>query len=255
MNDVMREAAIGSFGSAAACVVSNPIDVVRTKVQLRMSIGVDMWWQRGLGAAMAYNVALNSIRFSLFRFFSSDYLGLPLLAAGSLSGLIAGFAASPLAIIRTRLQAGSSLSEAPRSLLSPLRGGAPAWALRNAGHTACIFSLYDTTSKVLEESSSAPAPVRHLAASGFAATVSCVLMNPLDVACSRIFYSGINAGDVARSMLSEGPTGALLGLRASIMRTVPHTALTFVIVESIRGRLSLGSSPPINRERTPILHR
>ena len=65
-----------------------------------------------------------------------------------------------------------------------LVAGAPAWALRNAGHTAFIFHLYTEASIYLEDLCSSrmnchmPPTLLHLASSLFAASVSCVLDEP-----------------------------------------------------------------------------
>ena len=105
----------------------------------------------GLGPAMAYNVVLNATRFSLFRAVEADDRVGPL-TNGLFAGGVAGLIASPFARWRTILQAGdgttrSSLGE----LMARPFAGAPAWALRNAGHTAFIFHLYTEASICLED--------------------------------------------------------------------------------------------------------
>jgi len=283
------EALRAGAASAGACLLSNPIDVVRTRLQLGSNGGVpQLLHTRGMAsslpAAMAYNVVLNSTRFALFHtLYSSEdaVLRERAVSSGLIAGGIAGFLASPLARLRTLQQAGGHTTvSAVRALAAAPFAGAMLWSLRNAGHTSCIFCLYQSSVHQLESTSSAPSSpsLRHLAASLFAASVSCLLMNPLDVLATRAFHvppeavslhsnsggvgssggsfgsysSGNSSGSGGSSALiaSEGPTRATRpsffatayrGLGANLLRTVPHTVLTFVFLEALRGKAIRGS--------------
>lgn len=201
--------------------------------------------QAGLTPAIFYNIALNATRFSLFRLASSnDHVSLGPVGSGLFAGGVAGFLSSPLARLRTLLQAGRPSSESLRALACRPFAGAPVWALRNAGHTAAIFSLYEASYQKLLSSGGAPSSLTHLASALFAASVSCFVMNPLDVLSTRIFTA--NPAHTARPSLSAVPTfvrTAYRGLGANLLRTVPHTVLTFVFVESLRSHtLSSGGT-------------
>jgi hypothetical protein len=288
-------------GAAAACaaVVSNPIDIVRVRLQITESAGAASargWGPltAGLGPAMLYNVLLNATRFSLFAAVEEDGRAGPV-AGGFMAGGVAGFVSSPLARWRTLRQAGGSGASSSLSLLMARPfAGAPAWALRNAGHTACIFHLFGATSRVLERSSPAlPPTLQHLAASLFAASVSCFLMNPLDVYCTRTFHSSLEPVDAPLRAVPATPANGrtfaaaaaagykglsanvrvawtrceptrhfahelcdapralapsarltCIRSRAQLLRTVPHTVLTFVILEALRARAAEPSLTP-----------
>ena len=83
-------------------------------------------------------------------------------------------------------------------------------------------------------------------ASVAAAVVSAVVMNPFDLACTRLFnqpaderrwYRG--ALDAMRQTVrAEGPFGLLKGLSASLVRQVPHTGATLVLGDWLRLRLA-----------------
>lgn len=196
----------------------------------------------GLGPAMAYNVVLNSTRFSLFDALESDgRVGTA--TSGLLAGGVAGFLSAPLARWRTLLQAGESAASVRARMTQPFAGSG-AWALRNAGHTACIFHLFRTAQDALEQAHPpVPSTLLHLAASLCAASVSCLVMNPLDVYCTRIFHSA--QATTTPASLSAPPPAASVGaavragyhgLSANLLRTVPHTVLTFVVIEALRSR-------------------
>lgn len=257
---VAREAILGGVSSAIACVFSNPVDIIRVRHQLTRRTGASQLaatsLNAGLGPAMAYNIVLNSTRFSLFCAVE-DRVGPA--AGGLMAGGIAGFLSSPLALWRTLRQAGAVSTAESVVQARPFAGALP-WALRNAGHTACIFELFARTSRALEDSAAPLSPtLRHLAASLVAATTSCFLMNPLDVYCTRRFHDSLHtppvvgsgsgtviAGPAFRPSVPIGTAAAgtpslrclfaagYRGLGANLLRTVPHTVLTFVFVGWMR---------------------
>ena len=103
----------------------------------------------------------------------------------------------------------------------------------------------EAVNRALEHASLLPPTARHLLASLGAAAVSCVVMNPVDVACVRRFHA---TADASKSG-AKPPAGAcsawygslFRGLWVSLARTVPHTMLTLTslsIAEHLRGALS-----------------
>lgn len=294
-------------------MLSNPVDSVRVRQSLHggssngIRVGFDMLrtggLQAGLAPAMGYNVVMNATRFSLFRLLSSDdgaALG-PTVSA-SMAGGMSGLVASPLARLRTLLQAGHAESVARQVLQHQPWAGASMLAVRNGGYTAIIFPLYEWIERRIErhfETHAAgpmcarwPTPLecagpcqaiadcplpnldcgclpafppsinserssscvssrilrrpslQHLASSLTAAFVACFAMNPLDVHCTRLFNQGTPSKQGAQPLVAPPPCGPLesslrtayRGLGANLVRTVPHTVLTFVFAEALRQR-------------------
>jgi len=242
-------------------MLSNPVDSVRVRQSLHggssngVRVGFDMLrtggLQAGLAPAMGYNVVMNATRFSLFRLLSSDdgaALG-PTVSA-SMAGGMSGLVASPLARLRTLLQAGHAESVARQVLQHQPWAGASMLAVRNGGYTAIIFPLYEWIERRIERhfETHAAGPMRpslqHLASSLTAAFVACFAMNPLDVHCTRLFNQGTPSKQGAQPLVAPPPCGPLesslrtayRGLGANLVRTVPHTVLTFVFAEALRQR-------------------
>jgi len=198
----------------------------------------------------------------VFESLQKDSAGFSPFAAGLTAGFISGYLSSPFARARTVLQTFGDAAAAAgittwRSVIFG-RGAfaaAPSWAARTAGHTAVIFTLFEHEKTRLEATFPAASPtLLHLAASAHAACVSCVLLNPIDLACTRYFYqsaeSAASAGagaaasapryasplDAARQVVvAEGALGLYRGLGANLLRVVPHTAATFALLHMLRG--------------------
>jgi hypothetical protein len=298
----VREALLGAAASSAACVVSNPLDTIRVRLQLQhgnrslpespfgaMAVvaqreGALVLW-RSLPEAVAYNAVLNSVRFSLYSALTAgtvhavreERMSPPV--AGFVAGSIAGAVASPFAMARTAAQresaglaGGMQLSrlatEAKAAAPSGLGWGAVAsWSLRNGGHTGIIFSCYEHFRWHLAAAfPSLPGAVHSLSASLAASSLSCVAVNPIDVVATRLFAQSaprpelaISAASstcgvgaivtpmysspldvVVKTVLADGVPGLYRGLGANIARVVPHTCITFAIVEAFRSRSSRG---------------
>jgi hypothetical protein len=268
------EALLGGTASAAAALFTNPIDVVRARLQLQsgpraassgggVAIATTLarggGLQAGLGAAVGYNVLLNATRFSLFGALSSPDAGACTpLQASLVAGGVAGALSAPLARLRTLQQLGHSRTAAWRALAhAPLAGATP-WAVRNAGHTAVIFWLYEAISTsgwvdarleaALGGAAERPSALTHLVSSLCAATVSCFLLNPLDVCATRVFHSSAEARRGASSSAAPREPlarAAFRGLGANLLRTVPHTALTFLFLEALRKRVPATAPSPM----------
>lgn len=281
--DLRLEALRGGAASAAACLLSNPIDVVRCRLQLEggRSLFHSTGMASSLPAAMAYNVVMNSTRFALFASLSSN-TDRPL-TSGLLAGGVAGLVSSPLARLRTLQQAGDHVfASAARATAAAPFSGAGIWSLRNAGHTACIFYLYEAALRRLSvrlDGAGVPPLVLYLSASLCASVTSCLLMNPLDVLATRAFHAPpanaaalaadfhrpthLNTHVAAPSTLrtpARLPLNwplldtAYRGLGANLIRTVPHTVLTFVFLEALRGNVLLLPARPalmLPRHTTP----
>ncbi len=193
--------------------------------------------------------------------------------AGSLAGFLAAPLAQARTILQSEPGAASTdaarLGAALRALRERPLAGASSWAVRNGGHTAITFSLYGQARREMEQLwPSAPSALLALASSMQAAAVSCVLMNPVDLISTRLFHraslesqlryagsatlGGGGGGSAAvaltapraaapsalscltETLHSEGVAGLYRGLSANVLRIVPHTVITFAVLELLR---------------------
>jgi len=271
----------GGLCSRGGASIRSPLHAMELVV--RKEGAVALW--RSLPEAVVYNAVLNSVRFSLYSALtvsaaqSSHMEALPKPVGGFVAGCIAGAIASPIAKARTAAQRGPTDSRSS-ALVDTIRhrpfSGASSWALRNGGHTGIIFSTYEGLNRGFSTSLSGLPPISHsLLASLCAATISCVLMNPLDVISTRVFAQSSPQPALAgarsfgpagfaplgcctglcmpmpatahysspvdcavKLVASEGVAALWKGLGANLARIVPHTAVTFAIVESLRPRLA-----------------
>lgn len=268
-----EEAALGGLAAGCAAMITNPLDIARVRLQLRREAeGVGgplrvitravreegpVVLTKGLGFSVAYNVVLNSTRFAAFHALSDAHeCGMPAPVSGMIAGTVAGIISSPLAKARTLQQrallgAGANVSASQTFLTSPFHGSL-SWGVRNGGHTGIIFSVYASSKSFLTDAlPSAPAPVIHVAASLQAALISCIVMNPVDVIATRMYNSALSAHTAAggaavysspmaclvTTVAKEGYIGLYRGLSANIMRIMPHTVLTFTLMELFRSCL------------------
>ena len=111
---------VGACAATGATCVSNPIDHVKTRLQLAalprptMRILQSLRTSRlsalqvGLRPAIAYNVLLNGARLSLYRPLVDAGAGTA--AAGALAGAVGALCASPAWVLKVRSHAGSPTS-------------------------------------------------------------------------------------------------------------------------------------------------
>ena len=226
---------------------------------------------RGLQTAVAYNVVLNGVRFSTFHALTTE-LDLSPFGSGLLAGALSGLVSSPLARARTIQAAADSGAAAgllganptqastarsqlrlPSALeivrLNPF-AGASSWSLRNGGHTACIFTLHET----LKERIAAACPWLPPWALHLTASLRRARLVRADVARRRRVHAHVPSVEPAArrptrrgrrrvlgaarlrgaAVRTDGVRGFLRGLTANVMRIVPHTVLTFALVELMR---------------------
>lgn len=281
------EAALGATAAAGACILTNPIEVVRVRLQvdaramhdlpsplaiardIARNEGMQSLFTRGIAPSMAYNAVFNSGRFFIFTHLTAPESEVPPYAAGLCAGGLAGFMANPFARARTLLHQAS-----PRELRSsrswrgmmhealigrPL-AGAPSFALRNGGHTACIFSVQGEIRTRLQASApAAPTPLVHMAAALQAALLSCIVMNPVDLVSTRLqaqqharLQANVGSGAVTlppaysgaldcvvKTVRADGVGGLYRGLGVNAVRIVPHMTALFTLMELLRAGLAM----------------
>ena len=242
MPSAAEEAILGAAGSAGACVVSHPLDTARARQALGLGVRAGPSLASGMGVAMAYNVVLNGARFGGLSVSTAS--GADEGLSGFVAGGLSGYIAAPLARARTLLQTSSSGGGTWHALLGGggAFAGASAWALRSASHSGVIFAVRARALPAIERAAPewTPSSIVHLAASLQASLVSCLLVNPLDVVATRLQAAPTAAGGGApASIVACVLRGGLYGgLAANAARVVPHTCLTFSIVEALRSRLT-----------------
>ncbi|KNC96803.1 uncharacterized protein SPPG_08005 [Spizellomyces punctatus DAOM BR117] len=242
--------------------------------------------QRGLGPAYAYQVLLNGFRLGLYEPIKLAYLRafdmtshghatqLPaMIMAGATSGIIGASVASPLYLVKTRMQSYTTTSTAAvgaqhsyvqqgtvRALQIIYRGeglrglwrGVDAAMLRTGIGSAVQLSSYDSCKHLLSQSGwfnlhdGHGGLELHLAASLITSLFVCIAMNPFDVASTRM-YNQRTAADgkhgalyksgidcLVKTAKVEGVAALYKGFTAHYLRVGPHTILTFVFLEQLR---------------------
>lgn len=124
----------GSLAASFAVTFTNPLDVLKTKLQLQSELAAAppiftssfdamrriisteqsiRSMQRGLSAAYAYQFLMNGVRFVTYNALKAHFEThaaalLPNMAAAAVAGATGAFVASPFALVKTRLQSFSS---------------------------------------------------------------------------------------------------------------------------------------------------
>lgn len=247
----------GAAASAFATLISNPFDVMRTRMQLQgelckageyhvvyRNLGQGMVrvvreegfsaLQKGLCSAVLWQIAQNGIRIGLYPAVRAELshalqsdAGYVSVLAGASCGCVGSLVASPLNLIKTRLQSqrntmttlhGHHLSmsstgeqynyrgvwDAVRKIYSSggLRGlwrGSSIAAQRTAIGSASQLSTYDSTKQTLcLRFGWAPSDIRvHVLSAIVSASAVVLFMNPLDVVMTRCYNNNSAHGAAA----------------------------------------------------------
>ncbi|KAI8848308.1 mitochondrial carrier domain-containing protein [Chytridium lagenaria] len=237
--------------------------------------------QKGLAPAYAYQVLLNGTRLGLYEPLRDIYSGgikalgftgtaanaVAMVGSGASSGILGAFIASPLYLVKTRMQSyspvavGHQHSYVTRGVFYSLshifgnegiRGlwrGVDAAMMRTGIGSAVQLSSYDGSKKAILASgflTNGGGIVVHFAASAVTSLFVCLAMNPFDVASTRMYnqHAGSDgkSGSLYRSGLdcivktvrAEGISALYKGFTAHYLRIGPHTILTFVFLEQVK---------------------
>ena len=227
MGEVALNFGLSGFSNMAASAVTNPIDVVKVKLQLDKSKGSVMqrcWrmvreegmtglFSRGLVASMVREGVYGTIRLGAYDSIKNqlhsygvkeDWLGAKVLAAGT-AGAIGSAVGAPTELVKVKMQAtGWTKSEKPFSStlccwrrvartegLKGLFCGSKAFVVRSSVLTGAQIPSYEVSKHWLkEEAQFSEGTALHLTASmaaGFVATAAC---SPFDFIKTRMMNEG-----------------------------------------------------------------
>lgn len=197
-----------------------------------------------------------------------------MITSGALTGVLGAFFASPLFLIKTRIQSLTSVSSLqgighqhtyltqgiiPSLLMifktEGLRGlwrGADASMIRTGIGSSVQLSSYDiskglvTSAQIYDQSLPFDQVKTHITASLITSFLVCLAMNPFDVASTRMYNQKTaenkntgalykNGFDCIRKIIQvEGFSALYKGFQAHYLRIGPHTILTFVFLEQLK---------------------
>ena len=243
--------------------------------------------QRGLGVAYLYQIILNGTRLGLYEPIKSgiqssmtavdpnhSYQIFSMITSGALTGVLGAFLASPLFLIKTRIQSLTPISHLqnvgyqhkylekgvlPALVMiyktEGLRGlwrGADASMIRTGIGSSVQLSSYDISkdlvisSQLYDQTLPSGQVKTHVTASLITSLFVCLAMNPFDVASTRMYNQKTaenrkegalykNGFDCIRKIVrAEGISALYKGFQAHYLRIGPHTVLTFVFLEQLK---------------------
>lgn len=269
---------VGAGSSSVAGCITNPIDVVKTEMQIAgkraagpSSLGMFSTLQKRISQRGILSLWAGVPAMVLRSFFYAgirlgtydpikDALGArdnPTLwrkiLAGTISGSLGAAAANPVEVVKTRMQADPrryrSIAAAfvkmtsTEGLESFSKGLAP-HIFRGAAVTASQIGIYDETKHSLKQYSGLQdGLVLRFSSSMVAGLVTTTVSNPFDVIKTRAMtqFRG-SVLTVSRTLVAEeGLRGFLKGWSANYSRLGPHTVIVFLVYEQIRLWSGLGA--------------
>ncbi|KAF9901179.1 Mitochondrial oxaloacetate carrier protein [Linnemannia zychae] len=284
----------GGIAACGAVTITNPAEVIKTRLQLqgelmRQAPGTTRIYtnsgqaflhiakhegirglQRGLGCAYMYQIMMNGTRLGLYdpikHFIHSALKTDPAknnnvvnIAAGGLGGVISAALASPLFLVKTRLQSYSSHEasrvgqqhyykhtvDALRHIYKTegIRGiyrGVDASMMRTGAGSAVQLPLYDVVKqKMIHIGGLENGALCHGLSSLISGFFLCIVMNPFDIISTRMFNQGGSlykspADCLVKTIKTEGVSALYKGFTAHYLRIGPHTIFTFVFMEQVK---------------------
>jgi len=234
MGDLALNMAVGGVSSGAACVFTNPLDVLKTDIQMRAKMqrtmsatpaqnvgitglmasriqarGFTSYWD-GMNSAFMRALSYSAIRLGAYGPIKVAIDGAPIgsskIAAGLMSGTLAAAVANPIEIVKTRMQAdaakyNNSTFRAFSSLIREegfigLTNGLVPHCVRGATVTASQLATYDTAKRAASEHFGLQdGLVLRFAASMISGVVTTTVVAPVDLIKTRVMTSsGSDAG-------------------------------------------------------------
>jgi solute carrier family 25 (mitochondrial uncoupling protein), member 8/9 len=269
---MLKEFAISGASAAVATTLTNPLDVVKVRLQLHSGGGGQPTGMLGTGYALvkhegsgalwkgvvpsvARGLFYGGLRLGLYTEIKEDMapnddasFGVKL-AAGTMSGTIAAALSSPTELIKTRMQA---TSNQPQSMLDVVRtvlkqdgvrglwrGAVPAMA-RSGILTATQCASYDEVKhRFIAASGWGNHVGTYFVCSMITGLITTTACNPPDVIKTHMFVGGgqQSAGVVDTTLAiwrTAGVRGFFKGWTPNYARLGPHTVITFVVNEELR---------------------
>eukprot|EP01138_Halocafeteria_seosinensis_P014244 gb/GECG01014543.1/.p1 GENE.gb/GECG01014543.1/~~gb/GECG01014543.1/.p1 ORF type:complete len:307 (+),score=31.18 gb/GECG01014543.1/:1-921(+) len=232
--------------------------------------------QKGIAPAIIFNLLLNGVRFGLYHGIEENVRNLfqarreatqdpasrfettsVKACSATIAGGIAGAIASPFSLIKTRMQSSGSAFKARRTYVysgsmdavkkiwsnQGLQGffrGADAAVLRLTSSSICQLVVYDSSKEVIKNRFNVVDNyMLHVICSILSAVSVVAVMNPLDVAATRIYQDSERIyrspmDCLVKTTRHEGILALYKGSVAQFIRVGPHTILTFVFYEQIK---------------------
>ncbi|KAJ9436335.1 Mitochondrial substrate carrier family protein ucpB [Diplonema papillatum] len=265
---------ISGASAMLAITFTNPMDVVKTRLQLqgqggkpKVYNGVSgalsrIWKEEGLrglnrGLSAAYLLQFTNVgtRFGGYDLVKK-LLGIEpgsrpsyptLLACGGMSGAMAGLVSNPFYLMKTRLQAhGSTLSltqavngiRADGGLLGYWRG-CFAFIPRVAAASSVQLATYDVVKhEVMRVGHFTDGFAAHFVSSWITSVAVVLAMQPFDFSATRIMSSATSSNNVftvlKTTVRQEGVRAVYQGTLANYLRFGPYCILVFVFAEQLR---------------------
>ncbi|KAI8601358.1 mitochondrial oxaloacetate transport protein [Dissophora ornata] len=292
----------GGIAACGAVTITNPAEVIKTRLQLqgelmRQAPGTTRIYtnfaqafahiakhegirglQRGLGCAYMYQIMMNGTRLGLYDPIKHSIHSLMKtdpnknnnfvnIAAGGTGGVLSAALASPLFLVKTRLQSYSSHEasrvghqhyyrhtfDALRHIYKTegLRGvyrGVDASMMRTGAGSAVQLPLYDEVKrKMINVGGLENGALCHGLSSLISGFFLCIVMNPFDIISTRMYNQAPDpltgrGGMLYKSPLdcavktikAEGVKALYKGFTAHYLRIGPHTIFTFVFMEQVK---------------------
>ena len=219
-------------------------------------------WKHALGTNMAACTCSMGARIGLYPFFRDTMGakdGFKMVAAGLASGMIGYWTASPLFMIKTRIQscAGESVpyKTGLHGLLNIIRNegvkglwnGSFTFMMRGATLSGTQLASYDSTKTSLISNGYQDGPLVHISASTVSAVCLTTSVMPLDSTLTTFQSSRLRGTQsfsspfhAARHLYcTHGPSVFMRGWTAMFTRMLPTSIGTFFIYEKVRKFLGL----------------
>jgi len=280
VDDVATRVFVSGASVACATTVTNPLDVLKVRLQtaehagararglartaaaIAREEGVGAFW-RGMSPAVVRAVLYGGCRLGLDEPALGAYCAArgdderaprvsTRLFAGATSGALAAAALNPTELLKTRMQNATARASTWKHLRRAVRedGARSLWrgsALamsRSAVLTATQVVTYgETKRRVIDMGVATEGVALHFAVASLTGVVTTFTTNPIDMIKTRVYVG--EGASIARTfadvLTKQGPLGLFRGFSANYLRLGPQTMVTFVVAEFLREQLGLGA--------------